>query len=735
MSGTKDLPPSGRVFCFSGRFCPGTEFPPKRGVGYEQNRVTFVDLKMIHFMNLKPSLIALSALCALASCGGSTKEGSKNEETAATAKLLDPANMDTTVSPGENFFMYANGNWFKQNPIPASETRWGSFNQLINNNFDILHGLLETAAAQKNAKAGSADQKVGDFYRSGMDSATIEKAGLAPLNPWLTRIDAVKTPEELLAEIAKEHTEGIGSVFSFYVAPDDKEVTKQICQIFQGGLGMPDRDYYLNNDARTVVIRDAYKAYLTKMFTLMGNDEAQAIKNAQAVMTLETSLAKASMSRVEMRDPYKVYNKFDLASLSKITPNMDWSSIFSQLNVKGQDSLIVGQPKFLAEVGKQLKATPLDSWKQYLKFHLVNGMAPFLSSSFDKTRFDFYGKTVSGQKEQKPRWKRVLTVVDGSVGELLGQMYVDKTFKPEAKKRMLDLVNNLQKTYGDRIMRLDWMSDATKQKAMAKLNTFVKKIGYPDKWKDYSSLTIVPNDYAKNAIASSQFEYNYNISRLGKPVDKTEWGMTPPTVNAYYNPAFNEIVFPAGILQYPFFSDKADDAINYGGIGGVIGHEMTHGFDDQGCQYDADGNLKNWWMPEDEKKFKEKTGMVVKQFDAYTVLDSVHVNGQLTLGENLADLGGLAIAYEAFKKTKQGQSNEKIDGFTPDQRFFLSWAQVWRSSSRDEQMALMIKTDPHSPSVWRCNGPLSNMTEFYNAFSIKPGDKMYRPDSLRAKVW
>jgi putative endopeptidase len=414
---------------------------------------------------------------------------------------------------------------------------------------------------------------------------------------------------------------------------------------------------------------------------------------------------------------------------------MDWKELMTKLKVSGQDSLIVGQPKFFAEVGKQLSATPVDTWKKYLKFHMVNDMAGYLSSSFDQAHFDFYGKAVRGQQEQKARWKRILRVVDGSVGELLGQMYVDKTFKPEAKTRMLDLVNNLQKTYADRIQRLDWMSDATKQKALGKLNTFIKKIGYPDKWKDYSKLNISGTDFVKNIIASAAFEYDYNISRLGKPVDKTEWGMTPPTVNAYYNPAFNEIVFPAGILQYPFFDFSADDAVNYGGIGAVIGHEMTHGFDDQGSQYDADGNLKNWWTKEDAQKFAAKTGMVVKQFDGYTVLDSVHVNGKLTLGENLADLGGLNIAYEAFKKTKQGQSNDKIDGFTGDQRFFLSWAQVWRASTRAEEMFTRIKTDPHSPNEWRCNGPLSNMPEFYKAFNIQPTDKMYLAADKQAKVW
>ena len=382
-----------------------------------------------------------------------------------------------------------------------------------------------------------------------------------------------------------------------------------------------------------------------------------------------------------------------------------------------------------------MNATPLDTWKIYLSFNFASGMSPFLTKDFVDARFDFYSKFLNGQKEQKPRWKRVINIVDGSIGEQVGQLYVDKHFKPEAKKRMLELVNNLQEAYKEHISALDWMSDVTKQKALAKLNTFIKKIGYPDKWKDYSSLKIVPDNYVQNVLNASAFEYNYNMSKLGKPVDKTEWGMTPQTVNAYYNPGFNEIVFPAAILQFPFFDFNADDAVNYGGIGAVIGHEMTHGFDDQGAQYDADGNLKDWWTAEDKTKFKQRTEQVVKQFDAYTILDSIHVNGSLTQGENIADLGGITIAYTAFKKTKQGKGNDKIDGFTPDQRFFLSWAQVWRGISMAEQAQERIKTDPHSPEMWRCNGPLSNFEPFYKAFDVKAGDKMWRADSIRAKIW
>lgn len=684
-------------------------------------------------MKLTSTIMAGAALLAFAtSCNNTPGEGNASSKEAR--KLLDPANIDSTISPGENFYLYANNGWMKKNPIPSDQTRWGSFNELQENNYTALHKLLDEAAA-KNGAAGSHDQKVGDLYKSGMDTAAIDKAGITPLNEDFARINAITDVEGLIKEVALEHTMGISPLFGFGVSPDDKQVTKQICQFYQGGLGMPDRDYYFKTDARSTKIRDAYKQYLVQLFTMMGEDEATAKKDAADEFVLETALAKASMSRVEMRDPYKLYNKFNVAGINGKTPGMDWNLLLNGLKITGQDSMIVGQPMFFAEVARQMKATPLPIWKKYLQVQMAMDMSPCLSKNFDEAHFAFFGKTLRGQETQSPRWKRVLNVVDGSVGELLGKMYVDKNFKPDAKKRMLDLVNNLQVTYAERIKRLDWMSEVTKQKALAKLNTFMKKIGYPDKWKNYDALTIVKDNYAKNIMNASVFEYNYNINKLGKPVDRAEWGMTPPTVNAYYNPGFNEIVFPAGILQYPFFADDADDAVNYGGIGGVIGHEMTHGFDDQGRQYDADGNLNDWWTPQDAKNFLAKAGVVIRQFNNYTVLDSVHVNGELTQGENLADLGGINIAYEAFKKTKQGKGTEKIDGFTPDQRFFLSWAQVWRANTRPEEMASRIVTDPHSPNELRCNGPLSNMPEFYQAFNIKPTDKMYRVDSLRAKVW
>jgi putative endopeptidase len=682
-------------------------------------------------MQFKLPIYAIAAVLAMAS---SQQQTAKNTE-APGSKLLDPANMDTTVHPGDNFFQYANGSWLKNNPIPKSETRWGSFNLLQENNYKALHSLLDSAAGVKNAPAGSIVQKVGDFYRTGMDSASIDRAGITPLNNILARIDAIKDANGIIAEAAQEHTEGLDPLFSFGISPDDKNVTKEICQFGQGGLGMPGREYYIDNDARTTKVRDAYKQYIPQMLQLMGEDKAAADKDATDIYNLERNLAGASMTRVEMRDPYKLYNKFDVNGINKLTPGLDWKMLLTDLKVSGQDSMIVGMPAFFTEVAKQLKATPITTWKKYMKYHLVNEMSPFLSAAFDTTHFNFYGKAMSGQQEQRARWKRVMQTVDRSEGELLGQLYVDKYFKPEAKKRMQELVNNLQQTYADRIQKLDWMSDETKKKALNKLNAFMKKIGYPDKWRDYGALTIVNNDYVKNVLASSQWEYNYELNKLGKPVDRAEWGMTPPTVNAYYNPAFNEIVFPAGILQFPFFDEKADDAVNYGGIGAVIGHEMTHGFDDQGRLYNAEGNLSNWWMPADSANFTAKADKMVDQFNKIVVIDTSHANGRLTEGENLADLGGLNIAYEAFRKTKQGQGNEKIDGLTPDQRFFLSWAQVWRANTRPEEMARRLKTDPHSPSELRCNVPISNMEAWYKAFNIKDGDKMFRPEADRARVW
>jgi putative endopeptidase len=681
-------------------------------------------------MRLQHSLLLGATVLCLGAC-----QQPQKADSGSNFKAIDIANMDTTVHPGDNFFMYANGAWLKNNPIPKDQTRWGSFDKLIENTNDILHHLLDSAAGVKGASSGSLVQRVGDFYRSGMDSAERDKAGVEPLKPILNRIDAVKDVQGLLNEIALEHTEGLGLLFGFYVSPDDKNVSKQMCQFSQGGLGMPGREYYFDKDSRTTKVRDAYKKYLPKLLRATGLDSATAAKDANDIYNLELKLASASLSRVEMRDPLKLYNKFTVDEMAKMTPGLDWRKLFSDLQVGGQDSMIVATPNFFKEVAAQMKATPLEVWKKYLKFHMVNDLSSYLTTDLDQLHFDFYGRTLRGQEEQSPRWKRVMRMVDGSIGDLLGQLYVQTYFKPEAKKRMLELVGNLQAAYADRIQKLDWMSAETKVKAIGKLNTFMKKIGYTDKFKEYQGVSIVPNDYVKNIIAASAWEYNDQINKLGKPVDRTEWGMTPSTVNAYYNPAFNEIVFPAGILQYPFFDDRADDAVNYGGIGAVIGHEMTHGFDDQGRLYNAEGNLANWWTSADSAQFVQKSDMVVSQFNKIVVIDTMHANGSLTLGENLADLGGISIAYDAFKKTEQGKGDKKIDGFTPDQRFFLSWAQVWRAATRPEELASRLKTDPHSPSELRANVPVSNHPAWYKAFDIKPTDKMFRPENERAKVW
>ena len=682
-------------------------------------------------MQFKNKFIAGATILALASCQQNVAK--HTEET--SVKFIDVANMDSTVHPGDNFFMYANGAWLKTNPVPGDQVRWGSFNILAENNLKALHTLLDSAAGVKNAPAGSHVQKVGDFYRTGMDSATIEKNGITPLNETFARIDNIKDINGLLSELTLEHTMGLSTLFSFGISPDDKNVVKEICQFSQAGLGMPGKEYYFDKDEQTIKIREAYKQYVPQMLKMMGEDSVTAKKDAAAILKLEMSLAGASLTRVEMRDPLKLYNKFNIEGINKLTPGLEWKALLAGLKVNGQDSLIVLVPKFFTEVSRQLKATPLETWKKYMKFHLVNEMSPYLSSNFDHAHFEFYGSKLHGQKVQSARWKRVLNVVDGSIGELLGQLYVDKYFKPEAKKRMMELLSNLQAAYSERIKMLDWMSDDTKKLALVKLNAIMKKIGYPDKWKDYSSVVVVNNDYIKNIMVSSAWEYNYELNKLGKPVDKMEWGMTPPTVNAYYNPAFNEIVFPAGILQFPFFDGAADDAVNYGGIGAVIGHEITHGFDDQGRLYNAEGNLSNWWKADDSTHFMQKADVVVKQFNQIIVIDTCHANGNLTEGENLADLGGINIAYEAFKKTPQGKSDKKIDGFTPDQRFFLSWAQVWRANTLPEELAARLKTDPHSSSELRCNVPMSNVEAWYKAFNIKPTDKMYRPESARARVW
>jgi len=648
-------------------------------------------------------------------------------------KYIDPANMDLSVKPGDNFYQYANGGWLKKNPVPASKTRWGSFDMLREESSRRLQNLLEDAA--KNSSKDRLNQMIGDFYRSGMDSAAAEARGYKPIEQELNRLAALNNKQEVVNEIATLRTKGLGSpVFGMFVSQDRKNVSQYIPQIGQGGTTLPDRDYYLKNDARSNTIRTTYRSHLEKMFSLIGENTATASLSADAVLRIETALAKAQMSRVEMRDPYKTYNKFAVKDLSSLTPGLDWSNLLQQMKVQGTDSVIVSNPAFLKIADILLTALPLQDWKTYLRWNVLRGAAPYLSSAFINESFRL-NQVLTGQKEQTPRWQRISGLIDNSLGDLLGQLYVQKYFKGEAKTRMQEMVGNLQQTFAERIQQLDWMSAATKERALQKLNAFTKKIAFPDKWKTYDGVTVKGDDFLSNLRSTSTWSYNYMVNRLGKPVDRTEWGMTPPTINAYYNPVNNEIAFPAGILQFPFFDFGADDAIIYGGIGAVIGHEMTHGFDDQGAQYAASGNLENWWTKEDETKFKEKANMVVNQYNAYTVLDTIHVNGRLTLGENIADIGGLSIAYEAFTKTKQFKDGKKIDGFTPAQRFFLSWAQIWRNNALPETQAQLILTDPHSPGMYRTHGAVVNIDAWYNAFNVQPGDKLYIAPDKRIKIW
>lgn len=682
-------------------------------------------------MTIKHVLYASASFFVIAACGNN--KSSENEGEPVRTMFFDKTGMDTTVSPRENFFLYASGKWIKDTEIPASQTGWGSFYTLYEDNQKNLRTILEEVSAKDN-EAGSPGQKVADLYISGMDTVAIEKLGYEPVKPLLAKIDVVNDYKQLINLAAEGFKEGDGFLFGFYVGSDDKISTKNAINFYQAGLGLPNRDYYFNNDSATQNIRKEYVKYISKLFTLTGTDQVIASKQAEAILNLETEIAEVHSTPVELRDPIKNYNKYAVDDFQKEIPNIDLKNVLDRMMIK-MDTLLVGQPKYYRALSMLLKTQPIDVWRNKLKFKALSDAAPALSKTFRNARFEFYGKTLSGQKEQEERWKKMVETVDGGLGELLGKLYSEKYFKPEAKERMLTLVNNLQSVYKSRIEKLDWMSAQTKQRALAKLAAFTKKIGYPDTWKKYDDVTIGMASYYKNLQSIARHDYKEMIDKLGKPVDRAEWGMTPPTVNAYYNPSFNEIVFPAGILQFPFFDFAADDAINYGAIGAVIGHEMTHGFDDQGRQYDKDGNLKDWWTPADATKFTTKANVVVDQYNKFTVLNNLKVNGSLTLGENLADIGGLAIAYEAFKLTDQGKGNKKIDGFTPDQRFFLSYAQVWRIKNRDETLRMRIQTDPHSPEMFRVNGPLSNMPEFYQSFDIKSGDKMYRPESERVKIW
>jgi putative endopeptidase len=652
----------------------------------------------------------------------------------AQVKYIDKTNMDLSVKPGNNFYQYANGGWLKKTVMPSTKTRWGSFDMLREESSQQLKTLLEESA-QKTTRS-RADQMCGDFYTSGMDSLLLEKARATAIQKDLQAIDGIGNINELINVLMKLRIRGAADgLFNAFVNQDERDINTYRIHLGQGGIiTLPDRDYYLKDDARSVSVRQALTAYIVKLFGLVGVSSTNALGMADNILQTETAVAKAQWSRVELRDPQKVYNKFTPDDFSAGFKTLKIPGLFAALNIPKQDFIIVRTPSFFYALDSLLTGIPLDTWKQVARFEILRNAAPYLSNDFVTANFEFQ-KVISGQKEITPRWQRMANLIDANLGELLGKLYVDRYFKPAAKQRMLEMVNNLQQTFSGRITRLSWMSEDTKQKAIAKLMAFTKKIAYPDIWKQYEGVVISKNSLLDNVRNCSEWAYNYNINKLGKPIDRSEFNFTTPTVNASYNPLQNTITFPAGVLQFPFFDFGADDAVNYGAIMAVIGHEMTHGFDDQGRQYDADGSLRDWWTKEDAEKFKVLADAVVAQYSAAVVLDTLHINGRLTLGENLADFGGIQMAYEAFKKTPEGKGNEKIDGFTPDQRFFLSWAQVWRGMALPETQANLILTDPHSPAQWRAILPLQQMQEFYDAFGIKEGDAMWLPKEKRVKVW
>ena len=635
--------------------------------------------------------------------------------------------------------MYADGGWIKRTEIPPEYSRWGSFNELIEKNNDALHEIAEKAAnTHVDPKLAPETQKVGDYYASGMDEKTIEAMRTKPLAEEFKSIEAIKDRNDLLKEIAHLHTLGIPALFDFDAGQDAKDSTHDIAQATQGGLGLPDRDYYTKTDEPSKKLRDQYVDHVTKMLTLLGEPPAPAADHAKQILALESKLAEASRTRVQLRDPQKNYNKMTQADLQKLTPDWKWSDYFKDIKLIEPGDINVQQPEFFKATDDVFKSTPLDNWKAYLRWHLINATASELSKDFVNENFNFNDATLHGTKQIKPRWKRVVISTDDAIGEALGKLYVAYDFPPEAKARALELVNNLKEALADRIKTLAWMDEPTKQEALKKLAAFTVKIGYPDKWLDYSLLKVDRGPYVLNAIRADHFQVDRDLKKIGKPVDRTDWGMSPPTVNAYYNPNMNEIVFPAGILQPPFFFANADDAINYGGIGAVIGHEMTHGFDDQGRQYDAVGNLRDWWSPKSAAEFKKRSEAIVKQYSEYEPLPGLHVNGELTQGENIADLGGIKLAYAALQKAldKNPQAREqKIDGLTPEQRFFLSFATIWKSKQRDEDLKLRLNTDPHSPARYRVDGPLSNLSEFAKAFNIPDNSPMVRPPDKRVNIW
>ncbi len=649
-----------------------------------------------------------------------------------TKSFVEITGLDSSIKAGDNFFRFVNGRWYDSAQIAGDQTGVGSYMFLNIPQKKLLQNILDSVSKTTHT-TGSIDQKVGDFYASGMDTVTINQRGYQPIQPLLARVDAINNVAALTKFVAQENTANDHSIISFGISPDNKNSSINIAHVYQAGLGLPDRDYYFKTDAPTLAIQQAYKQYLSTIFVLTGSDTATANKLAGVAYGIEKQLAAAHKTNIEQRDINANYHKLAVAAIDKSQPNIGWQTILATMGAT-TDSIDVAQPAYYEKLNTLLTTIPLADWKTYLKVSTVQTYAYALSKPFADALFAF-NKVLSGQAVQKTRMQEMTENVDAYLGEALGQLYVKRYFNEDAKKRVLDLVNNLQKAFENRINHVDWMSDSTKQKAKEKLYAITKKIGYPDKWRDYGKVEIVRTKYFENLQSLNQNDYRFKLAKLNKPVDKSEWGATPSTVTAYYNPSFNEIVFPAGILQFPYFDFGADDAINYGGIGMVIGHEMTHAFDDQGAQYDKEGNVKNWWTKEDYEKFKAKTQRVIDLYSSFTVLDTVHVKGALTVGENAADNGGIAIAYDAFKMTPEGHDTTKIDGFTPDQRFYLSIARIWRVKTRDAFLRMYVNTNPHSPAMWRVNGPLMGAAPFYKAFNVQPGDKNYLPEDKRIKIW
>ncbi len=664
----------------------------------------------------------------------------------ATAKPLAPfgpeppvpafsiSYMERSINPAADFYSFADGQWVKDNPVPADKARWGGFTQLAERNSYLIHALLEDAATSDSPK-GTPRREAGDFYISAMDTNRLEQLRFKPIAADLKRIEGVKSAADLFRLLARFHDEGVGGIFGAGVGPDARQSSIYALELRQGGLSLPDRDYYLKEGFATQ--RQTYREHVAKMFGLLGEKPEEAASHAGIVLDLETELAKASRTRVELRDPNKNYNKFTKTELLEKNPAITWQVYLSERDLGRVPYAIVGQPEYFEAVDKLIRSRPLSDWRVYLRWHVLHASAPFLCRDAEVENFNFFGKVLSGQPEQEPRWKRAFRTLDGSIGEAVGQLYVEKYFPAEAKTRMRHLVENLKTVFRDHLQKVDWMTETTRAKALAKFARFTQKIGCPDKFRDYSSIKIKRDNYLGNVRRAAAFEEHREIVRVGQPVDRTEWEMTPPTVNAYFNPLQNEIVFPAGILQPPFFDVNQDDAVNYGAIGVVIGHEMTHGYDDQGRKYDAEGNLNEWWTKEDAREFEARAEKVVDEYSAFEALPGAHVNGRLTLGENLADLGGVNIAYDALERTlaRDPSKRKMIDGFTPEQRFFISFAQVWRTNIREAEARRLLTIDPHSPGRFRAVGPLVNCQQFFDAFDIKPGDAMWRAPELRAHIW